>query len=262
MTARRLVGVLGGMGPLATVDFMRKVIDATPAERDQDHVPMLVHAVPQIADRTAAIATGSDEPFRALLAGLRILERSGVALVAMPCNTAHAWFDRLAGSTDVELLHIADAVRRRIGRAPDRPSEAIALMATTGTVRAGFYQRYLTTTAPERRMIAPSPAIQSGIMAAIEAVKAGDLAAAGERAGQAAEALLAAGADRLLLACTELPIALRGTALATRCVDATACLAEACVAFSLGLDGTSDQAPAQLAERGADAWTSVGSRIS
>jgi aspartate racemase len=222
---------------------------------------MLVHAVPQIADRTAAIATGSDEPFRALLAGLRILERSGVELVAMPCNTAHAWFDRLAGSSDVELLHIADAVRRRIGRAPDGRPEAIALMATTGTVRAGFYQRYLTS-APERRMIAPSPAIQSEITAAIEAVKAGDLAAAGESAERAAEALLAAGADRLLLACTELPIALRGTALATRCVDATACLAEACVAFSLDLDGTTDQAPAQLAERGAGTWTSVGSRIS
>jgi aspartate racemase len=227
MATRRLIGVLGGMGPLATVDFMQKLIDATPATRDQDHVPVIVYSVPQIPDRVGAVAAGTDEPFPAILAGLRVLERANVELVAMPCNTAHAWYDRLTASAHVEILHMADAVRQRIGGRP----ETIALMATRGTLQAGFYQRYLST--DERTVIVPSAAVQSLIGQAIAAVKTLDLSAARSHMQEAGQALLDAGADRLLLACTELPLAAKGTEIEGRCLDATACLAEACVAFSL-----------------------------
>jgi aspartate racemase len=226
MAARQLIGVLGGMGPLATVDFMQKVIAATPAQRDQDHVPMLVYSVPQIPDRVAALSAGNDEPFPALVEGLRTLERGGVKLIVMPCNTAHAWFDRLAASVDVDLLHIGDAVRQRTGDA----TETIALMATTGTVRAGFYQRYLTTA--RRRILLPTAAVQDLISQAIAAIKVGDRDTARACANTAAEALLATGANRILLACTELPLALSGSPVEGQCLDATVCLAEACVSFS------------------------------
>jgi aspartate racemase len=226
MPERRLIGVLGGMGPLATVDFMQKVIAATPAVCDQDHVPLVVYSVPQIPDRVSAIAAGTDEPFPAILAGLRTLERAGAELVAMPCNTAHAWYDRLAASTDIQILHMADAVRQRVGER----RETIALMATSGTIRAGFYQRYLSS--PDRKVLVPPAQVQAQIALAIAAVKTADRAAAKRHMTDAAHALLEAGADRLLLACTELPLAITETGLADRCLDATVCLAEACVAFS------------------------------
>lgn len=227
---RRLIGVLGGMGPLATVDFMQKVILATPAERDQDHVPLLVHAVPQIPDRIQAIADGSDGPFHALLKGLRVLESSETELVVIPCNTAHVWFDRLAASTDLRLLHIAESVRASLEAGAGK-SRTIALMATTATIRAGFYQRYLMT--PDRTVTLPSTAIQGQLADSIAAIKAGNMARGKDLALEAATALVSEGADSLLLACTELPIVLQGTALEAYCIDATACLAEACVAFSL-----------------------------
>jgi aspartate racemase len=228
----RLIGVLGGMGPLATVDFMKKVIDATKAERDQDHVPMIVHAVPQIPDRSEAIVKGSDEPVRPLLEGLKILERSGADLIVIPCNTAHFWFDRLAASTNVQLLHIAEAVKAVLDERTPLDPKSIALMATAGTVRAAFYQRRLP--GPTREIICPPSEIQIEIDRAIAAVKGGEIAKSQEIASQAGSALLKAGASRLLLACTELPIALKGTDLEARSINATACLAEACVGFSIG----------------------------
>ncbi len=226
---RRLIGVLGGMGPLATVDFMHKVIEATPGNCDQDHVPMIVYSVPQIPDRVSAIMAGTDEPFPAILQGLRTLERAGAELIAIPCNTAHAWFDRLAASTDIKILHMADAVCQRVGKR----RETIGLMATTGTLKAGFYQRYLTSA--ERTVMHPTPDTQAIIGQAIRAVKVNDLVAARLHMSAAADALFAAGADRLLLACTELPLAVKGTSVESHCLDATVCLAEACVAFSTGV---------------------------
>jgi aspartate racemase len=226
--ARRVVGILGGMGPLATVDFMRKVVEATPAHRDQDHVPMIVHAVPQIPDRSEAILTGTDEPWPALLAGLRLLEQAGAEAIAMPCNTAHAWFDRLAAATDLPFLHIAEAVRARIDDQGTPPAR-VALMATRGTLAAGIYQRVLGP-----RLVVPDAGVQEEISAAVAAVKSGAMRCAREFAGAAAQKLTDQGCETLLLACTELPLAFEATAFQPRALDATLCLAEACVAFSLG----------------------------
>jgi aspartate racemase len=230
--AYRKIGVLGGMGPAATVDFMHKIIAVTPASRDQDHVPLIVHAVPQIPDRTDAISAGNDGPFAGLRDGVRTLERAGAELIVIPCNTAHAWFDRLAATTPVRLLHIAEAVREALDNHPD--GNVIALMATRGTVRAGFYQRWLRT--PARTITVPPEDIQDDLAASIAAVKAGDVARGRELASQAGQRLLDIGATQLLLACTELPVALANTRLQEFCIDATACLAEACVAFSRGTE--------------------------
>ena len=252
MTVRRMIGVLGGMGPLATVDFMQKIIHSTPAERDQDHIPMVVVSVPQIPDRATAVLAGTDDPFPGILSALRMLERAGVELIVIPCNTAHVWFDRLAASTDVELIHMADAVRRRIGSMEGR----VALMATEGTVRAGFYPRYLC--GENRAVFAPPKGIQGLVNRAVAAVKAADLGLARAVMEEAATALLADGATHLLLACTELPIAVAGASFEARCLDATRCLAEYCIAWSTG--GLPGSVTTNPPEDGS--WTSDGSRIS
>ncbi len=105
-----MIGVLGGMGPLATVDFLAKVIAATPATCDQQHVPMIVHQVPQIPDRSTAILEGNNAPLAPMLAGLERLARAGAEVVAIPCNTAHHWYEPL---TRLQRLPICTLLKRR-----------------------------------------------------------------------------------------------------------------------------------------------------
>jgi aspartate racemase len=236
MARRRLIGILGGMGPLATVDFMQKVIEVTPATRDQDHVPLIVYSVPQIPDRVSAASAGTNEPLPAMLTGIRTLEQAGVEAIAIACNTAHAWYDELSASTNVKILHMVEAVIS----AASKNSGPVAVMATVGTLQAGIYQRYM-----ERagwKPLVPLPVVQNLIIDAIAAVKLGNIERARSSFDVAAAALLESGADRLLLACTELPVAAKGSVHEDRCLDATACLAQACVAFSCGLDGNSPSA--------------------
>lgn len=229
---RRLIGVLGGMGPAATIDFMAKIVMLTPAARDQEHVPLLVHDVPQIPDRSSAIAAGSDAPFLPMLAGLMQLARGGAELIAIPCNTAHHWHERLARSCNVPLLHIADAVVEMLG--DTGPDETVALLATSGTVRAGLYQSRFA--ARHRELLLPDADTQALVDGAIAAVKGGDAEAGRTLAEATAERLLEAGAGRLLLACTELPIAFAGSRHAGRTIDATEALARACVRASLAAE--------------------------
>lgn len=229
---RRLIGVLGGMGPAATIDFMAKIVMLTPATRDQEHVPLLVHDVPQIPDRSSAIAMGSDAPFLPMLAGLMQLARGGAEVIAIPCNTAHHWHERLARNCNVPVLHIADAVIAELAAQP-APHETVALLATPGTIRAGLYQSRFASSG--RELVLPDEETQALLDAAIAAVKAKNLPDGRRYAEAAADRIFEAGAGRLLLACTELPIAFAGSDQAERMIDTTAALARACVHASFAL---------------------------
>lgn len=231
---RRLIGVLGGMGPAATIDFMAKIVMLTPAASDQEHVPLLVHDVPQIPDRSSAIAAGSDAPFLPMLAGLMQLARGGAEIIAIPCNTAHHWHERLARSCGVPLIHIADAVVEMLAEQA-APAGPLALLATRGTIAAGLYQSRLGSSGVA--LVMPDEATQELVDAAIAAVKGNDPAAGRRFAEAAAERLLAGGAEKLLLACTELPIAFRDSRFADRAIDPTEALARACIKASLGPAG-------------------------
>jgi aspartate racemase len=133
------------------------------------------------------------------------------------------------------------------------------LLATTGTVRAGFYQRLLA--APGRQVILPPASIQERITEAILAVKAGDVARGTALAVEASDAMLGLGADRLLLACTELPVAMKDMPQEQHCIDATACLAEACVAFWLNGEADKQALPdATVPGKEDSQWISGGFR--
>lgn len=221
-----MLGILGGMGPRATVDFMQKVIALTPAVSDQDHIPMLVHNIPQIPDRSACILQGAEDPFPALLRGLDCLKASGARCVVMPCNTAHYWFERLACASPVSMISMIDCVEQRIRFQGTRK---VGLMATSATVAAGMYRQRLESMG--RECITPDQRHQAQLMQAIYDIKAGHL----RRGQQAMEGvfaqLLAAGAEKVILGCTEIPVGL-ATVASLRpesCIDATALLAQACV---------------------------------
>ena len=228
-TKHRLGGVLGGMGPLATVDFLNKVIELTPASCDQDHIPLLVHQVPQIPDRSAAILAGTDGPFAPMLEGLHRLAAAGAEFAVIPCNSAHHWYERLASAQPLSILHIADAVLDEI-QARGAALPRLALLATRGALRSGIYQRRF---AERAALQLPDEASQHLLDQAIAAVKAGQQTLGARCAEQAADQLREAGAEVLILACTELPIALQNGRHAAHCIDSTRALARLCLAQSL-----------------------------
>src|SRR5438067_9637007 len=135
---RGVVGVLGGMGPLATVDFLHKLLKATPAKTDQEHVPVLVSSIPQVPDRTRAYRGEGESPLEAMVdSGLRLVE-GGAGLIVIPCNSAHLWFDELRARVGLPMLHMVDAAIEEA--VADRAGVAtLGLLATDATLASGLY---------------------------------------------------------------------------------------------------------------------------
>jgi len=219
------LGILGGMGPLATVDFLRKVVELTPARKDQDHFPMVVVSLPQVPDRTAAMLAGGESPVPAMLEGIAMLNRAGVAAIAIPCNSAHFWFDDLARASKAPILHIADAACAELERRAGSTVHTVGLLGTSGTVAMRIYQGRITGRGYEC-LVPPADDQEELVMGGIYQIKAGDLAHARKLLGQAADGLRARGAEMIILGCTEIPIVLED---GDGRIDATMALAAACV---------------------------------
>ncbi|MFP1983051.1 aspartate/glutamate racemase family protein [Lonsdalea quercina] len=225
-----LIGVLGGMGPLATADLVQKIIVSTPADRDQDHVPLVVWNVPQIPDRQKALAGTGPSPLPVLLKAIRALNQLPLSHIVIPCNTAHHWFDALAAASRAPLLHIADATLAAMREYVTVPPEVTGLIATQGTLRAGWYQQRLAATGNE--VLEPTPQeMEELFVPGCYAVKRGELVEGGVLLEQLAERLADRGATRLILACTEVAPALAAvnSRWQTRSIDTTQALAQACV---------------------------------
>lgn len=202
-----LLGVLGGMGPLATLDFQQKLLDATPAERDQHHLPSVVWNVPQIADRQKALAGTGPSPLPQLLHGIETLNQAGASHIVIPCNTAHHWYPQLSEASEAPILHIVDATVDALLQAPKKP-QRVGIIATKGTLDAGWFQQRLAEQGIES--ITPNEdELAEWFVPGCYAVKRGKLAEGGELLSLQALALMARGAQQLVLACTEVPVALR-----------------------------------------------------
>ncbi len=214
------------MGPLATVDFMQKIIALTEASKDQEHLPMLVHNVPQIPDRSACILQGSEDPFPALLRGLRSLERGGAECVVIPCNTAHYWFEKLQKHAQIPMISILECVQSHIRK---HQFKKVGVMATSATVSAVMYQQLIEDDG--RACLTPDQEMQTLMMDAIYDIKAGRLEQGSQRMKVVFDDLIAQGAEAVILGCTEIPIGLADVVKTSpeQCIDATALLASACV---------------------------------
>ena len=202
---RGSVGVLGGMGPMAGASFVCRLTELTPAPCDQAHLPVLLLSDPRIPDRSAARLAGGPDPFPAMREGLRFLERQGVDCIAVPCNTAHLWFDALQESLAVPILHIVDAVIADLGRQGVHEGP-VGLMGTAATLALGLYQQPLRQ-AGYLPILPDEHEIQAFSVAAIEAVKGNRLAEARTHAARGIESLTRRGARAVVLGCTELPLA-------------------------------------------------------
>ena len=205
-----VVGILGGLGPAATVTFLDQVVKLTDAARDQDHVDVIVLQHGSVPDRTQAILGEGESPVPALAADALTLERLGVDLIALPCNSAHAFKDEIIRDVTTEVFSIVDLTAARaveVAAARARPGETpppIAVFATEGSIAAGTYERAVTGLSGTVWL--PPEDMQRDITAIIyDQVKAGlpaDVALLERLIDQA----LDAGAGVVVLGCTELSV--------------------------------------------------------
>ncbi|TCN35489.1 aspartate racemase [Kribbella orskensis] len=224
--AGRRIGVLGGMGPAATVDFYTKLIQETPAGRDQDHLPVVIWADPRVPVRSANLLDGvAADPTPWLRRGIEVLRHSGCDVLAVPCNTAHAFVPALAADAGLELVSIVDVTAAAIAADGAR---TVGLLATTGTLRSGLYSAALG----ERgvAMITPGTGDQQQVMNTIAAVKGGRAGPAEAHAlTSVARRLTARGAEQVVAPCTELVLAVHAGELGLPLVDPARLLARTIV---------------------------------
>lgn len=226
-----LLGVLGGMGPLASAQFMQRLTLLTPAERDQDHLPAVLWSDPLVPDRLAAYQGRGPDPLPVLLRGLRGLERAGCGAVAIPCNTAHGWFDAMQGATGLPILHIVDAAAEELRRL-GVPGGRVGIMGTAATLAMRLYQDRLGDLGWEC-ITASDTDMTALVTPAIASVKANRPGDAYVPLRQAAMSLAQRGAQAVVLGCTEIPLGLAaGPALPMPLADTIDGLARASILWA------------------------------
>ena len=224
----KTIGILGGMGPAATADLQLKIIEMTAADRDQDHIPMLIDSNSRIPDRTAAILYGGEDPVPEMLSSAKRLEAAGADFLIVPCNTAHYFIPRMQSEVGIPFLNMPEETAALLKK---RGVAKAAVLATDGTVQSGLYGRALAGEGIEA--IYPDEEQQRQLMSLIyDYIKHG-IADPGklpyEETKAIAEDMTARGAGAILLACTELPIAFGIMEITEACVDPTRVLAAAAI---------------------------------
>ncbi len=201
---KQAVGVIGGVGPMATVYYMQRVIEMTKAGCDQEHINMLVFNDCDIPDRTAFITEKSpDNPLPVMVEDAKRLEAAGCEFVVIPCNTAHYFYDELEQAVEIPVVNIVEETIR-YAKARVQDLSCVGIMATTGTIVTGTYQKYA-----ERAGLSfavPDEDEQDLLMQIIyDGVKAGRPVPRADF-DRVANHLRAKGAQCLILGCTELSV--------------------------------------------------------
>ena len=226
---KKTIGILGGMGPLATADLFRKIVTMTKAGCDNDHIRIYIDDNAQIPDRTAAILSGGKDPAPVMADSLRKLVACGADCIIMPCNTAHYFLPRLQEMTEVPFLSMLEATAKACAK--DFAGKTAAILATKGTLATGLYEQALQ--AEGVAYLVPDAEEQDALMRVIyDGVKA-DAAPESYRADMemVLDRLTAKGADYFILGCTELPLAAELLVIPQATIDPTAELAKAAILF-------------------------------
>lgn len=226
---KKTIGILGGMGPLATADLFRKIVLMTRAGCDNEHIRIYIDNNCRIPDRTAAILQGGADPVPEMSDALRHLEACGADCIIMPCNTAHYFLPRLQSQTSIPFLSMLEATAKAC--AARFPGKTACVLATRGTLASGLYE-----TALEKEGVAcilPDEPQRDVLMTAIyDCVKGGKpLELVRRPMEQLLDGLTRRGADYFILGCTELPIVQQELALPGSFIDPTAELARAAILF-------------------------------
>ena len=202
MTKR--LGILGGMGPAASAEYITRLIQQTQATCDQEHIPFVLWNEPRTPDRSTSLRNGDDRPLPYLLQGIQVLKDAGCNFVVIPCNTAHFWYDELI-KFRVPIIHIVDSVAHSLCDA-DVNSGTIGIMGTQATIELGLYQNHLTNW---NCIIPTQEEMDNIVQPAIDLVKAGDMVKSHAMLMSVVDSLIARGSQAVVLGCTEIPLAIR-----------------------------------------------------
>lgn len=223
----RPVGILGGMGPEATILLMQKVLRAVPAQDDGDHIPLIVHQNPQVPSRIAALIDGQGaDPSPVLVGMARDLQAAGAQALAMPCNTAHHYVRALGDAVDLPFLNMPDLTAKAVSR---RGAQRIGLLASPAVRFVGVFDAAFALAGLEPVF----PVDDTPVLSVIRAVKSGAVPADGVLAG-AAQRLMDQGCDHVLVACTELSLLTGDLPDDLPWTDSLDCLTTAIVDFAKG----------------------------
>ena len=211
-----MLGVIGGLGPIATAYFMELVIRMTNAAVDQEHLPMLIYNCPDIPDRTGyLLGKCPDSPLPRMVDLGQRLQREGATCIAIPCITAHCFHEELVEAIDVPIIH---AIKETVLHLKENGIRKVGIMATDGTISTGIFARELELEALEP--IVPSAARQKDVMHLIyDNIKANrppDM----ERFHAVRDELQAQGAEAIILGCTELSLIKRDYPIGPGFIDA------------------------------------------
>jgi len=200
------LGILGGMGPAASAEFVNRLIAQTPATCDQEHIPFVLWNNPQIPDRSTSMRAGDNKPLPFLLEGIQVLKMAGCDRIVIPCNTAHFWFNDIV-KMHLGIIHIVDSVASAL-RDVDVTNTTIGIMGTQATVELGLYQTRLNDQG--WNCIVPSEEEMSTLVQpAIDLIKSGKLEQSHPMFMSVVDSLIARGAHAVVLGCTEIPLAVR-----------------------------------------------------
>ncbi|MEM6531810.1 MAG: amino acid racemase [Myxococcota bacterium] len=227
MRGLRVPGVLGGMGPAATVDFMSTVLELTRADGDQDHIPMLIDHNPLVPDRQRAVHGDSGAVRLALLDMARRLERAGADFLVMPCNTAHLFIDDALEAVTLPFLSIVDVTMEALLMS----RRSVGVLAADATLYSELYQTALI--AAGHRVILPKEDDQQEMMRHINGTKTGSLQAR-QPLLEIACRVVEAGAEAIVLGSTELALIMSGETLEVPVISSTAELARATIGVATG----------------------------
>jgi len=225
----KIIGVIGGMGPEATLDLFYKIIKNTPAKKDQEHIHLIIDNYPQIPDRTQFILGGGENPLPYLLKSAKLLENAGANAICMPCNTAHFFVEDIRKNINVPFISIVESVLKDI-KENYTDVKRIGLLATEGTIAGRVYHRIFEKEG--YTIIVPEKNIQRKVMDVIYAVKAGKIKEKVETLNECIKELERK-TDILITACTEIPILTPYIESKVPIIDATLSLAKRVVEFAL-----------------------------
>ncbi len=228
--SRKVIGIIGGMGPEATVDLYAKIIEETEASRDQEHLEVVIISDPGIADRTQAIMGSGPDPAPRMIRAARRCVGAGADFLVMPCNAAHYFHGQIQDDVQVPVLHMIEEVSHWLSTG--HPEVRVAgIMAAGGTVACGMYQQALESVGIQP--LIPDDEDQGRVTEGIYAVKSGVHHRARQLFPEVAERMLSAGAGAVIAGCTEIPLGLMELSSGVL-VDATRILARAAVQIASG----------------------------
>jgi aspartate racemase len=237
--SEKIIGILGGMGPEATIDLFTKIVKGTKAKKDQDHLRILIDNNPKIPDRTLAIQRKGPSPLTQLIRSAKLLENVGADFIVIPCVTAHHFFESLQKRVKIPFLHLVEETVKYI-QTRLKGIRKIGLIATTGTIQTGLFQKAFSNHVIE--LILPTPEVQKKwVMEAIYGKKGIKVIGPSENSKRlilkASESLIKQGAQAIIAGCTEIPLVLKDGDLSVPVIDPISILANAAVKKARGKKG-------------------------